>query len=342
MKGQVSTTFILFVITELLLSLTAGMIIYNTIKDVNTIYEEKFISRDVALLLDSFTTHPVSFLYGFYRYDDATARKAFDDEIKNQPKTAAVVASAYLLTGPYTALPRILLSWGVVHVYLSLLGREVSALQDYDLRLTDFVEVKQKNDVQGEFYQYFEKENRDLETSNMIHFLYEPGRLRVKQQGEVWNPYRKKCPKAKVEVATIAIDSDQENANVAINMKARMAMKRIHALVITDELAKDKPGLVKEQDAYLGFFQGKDAVLRVYYPLDHPQSYAFACNAYNTLTDAFSQYIGGASLIPVHPAQLSPEDPKQLLFQTNPAVMFEIGKNSIFESHVREVARAIA
>ncbi|MBI4144151.1 hypothetical protein HY486_02805 [Candidatus Woesearchaeota archaeon] len=354
MKAQESTTLTFFIITELILVLMAGFAMYKSIKDVGTVYEQRFIARDVALLLDSFSKYPVSFIYGFYRYDTEKAQKAYNEEfslkqiakgtaymsaIGSTSTVTGVLATSPALTptiGAYISAainPTYLLiipaGWlggkGIVHFFL---GEMESVLQDYKLDISNIVTAMHKDGMLGEKYPYLgmEVEEAQLETSPLIRFVYEPRRLRIdttENRKHYWNPYKRECKQA---------EPAQE-----INYYTDETMKPIITDVSQLLQGETITEPTKTEATIIGLVTSPQSGIKIYY-LNQEQR---ACRILNEFTDAYSQQLSGATILPVSKQQLEPTDIKNIL--NNNGILIQAGpeETKLLLDNQREAANAI-
>ncbi|MDP7180882.1 MAG: hypothetical protein QF486_06215 [Candidatus Woesearchaeota archaeon] len=349
MRSQASIRLILFVMIELIMVVMFSVAVSKTLKDVDDIYQERFLARDIALLIDSFADHPVVFLYGFYEYDNDAAVKAFNTEFKRAALgtgggaalmtrnlvTRAAVFATYTASLAATAVAaplEILAAWGIGRGYVATLGEDSSILQTFTIETGELVIVRKGTNA-GEVYPYIQQKGFEAKGKSLLRFVYEPGQLRLDTLEEdkiVWNPYRKNCKPITSNIKKIALDGTADMETLLLNLEARLKQKNIQILSLLDE--EDKESLLQDQDAYISVSASERPGLRILYT--SPK----ACAVYNQLTDLYSRDVEGAALLEVHPAQFSATEGLSL----KPGIEIQIGPPELFIDNPREVASAIA
>jgi len=269
MKSQAATTFMLFLITELVLAALGGAVVYKTVKDVNTMFEERFLSRDMALLLDALGPYPVSAIYGFYTYDAQPILDAY------KTKGLAIARDKPLLLKPAIYLS----VWGTYGVaqlsapVATFLSQPTPILDQFTITIAEKVTAKHVNNRAGESYPRIIDErasyDAQFDRAGALHVSYIPGDLHLAPLGEslAWNPRHLSCP-PKSAADSFAYDTPDD---VAFFTSGLLVTPGIRGRMHDRQLNTGEP--------ILSLRTGESITL--HYTQD---KYATACRLYNSIT----------------------------------------------------------
>lgn len=329
-KSQ-ATTETLFVLTEILMVLAAGFLIFGKLNNISEdhLFVKKFFARDLAVLLNAMHIPQGNILYFYKTQPDILSKLTFT--FKNN--MVEVKDEKYPMA---------------VH-----LSEETTIEKPPQLRI-----LKQHNKL------FIDKPTKIIKEEYNKNALACPTKpvlsgTIVIDPGHGYNPTEQgyqgdigregKHGKESIITAQIA-----QALQSLLKLKGKNVFTT-RALTTDIEDAKsieERKITAQQGDIILSIHANKDDQeinnLKAYVNQDSPtylQSYALACTLLNSLSDKFSTQTTGTAVIPISIDQLDPEDDKRILETSKIAVQIELGNidaESAFLPQTKTLATRLA
>lgn len=352
-KAQVPVTVYFRIFEIILLVLVIG-IIYLEVKNVtdNGIYQKKFLSRDLALLMDSFANARGNLYYNYDPHEEIAVMRRFTFDFKNRRVVVDDEAWPYATNEnvrfqepPPFKNPQHLTFRKVANT-LSI-EPPVTVPSEFNGYLMDcpgtktavkevlidpghgynFVTTQGEQGVVGAFK---DTQGKSVPESQLALTVGTSLQQHLKQTSGLAEEKISSTRTLKVEFLTLpAVGPLPFLAEEAKSTKERIAVINTHpdAIVISLHAGKTNP----RQNVVKAFvnndFTDKDAKTATYH---------IACTLLNAIATRYPLDITGTAIIPVDLDQVGPDDPKQVLLKDRIAVQLELGnidfeKNKLFE-----------
>jgi len=329
-KAQ-ATTETLFVLTEILMVLAAGILIFGKLNNISEdhLFVKKFFARDIAVLLDAMHVPQGNILYFYKSQPDILSKLNF--AFKNN--IIEVNDEKYQMA---------------VH-----LNEETTIEKPQQLRI-----LKKNNKI------YVEKEApipQEPYNPNVLSCPPKPvltGTI-VLDPGHGYNPTEQGYQGTK----GVEGQQGQESKLMAQTAQALQSMLTLkgknvittRALTIEVEDAKDiddRKNTAKQGDVIISLHANKDKKennnIKAYINYDstkYADSHSLACALLNSLSDTFIARTTGTAIIPIKINQLDHDDDKRILETNNIAVQIELGNidgTTAFLQQTKNIANALA
>ncbi len=339
-KADVSVAVYFRIFEILLLVIVIGIVAaeVNNIRG-SGLYQKKFLSRDLALMMDSLTNSRGSLIYN-YNPRLVTLEK-FEISFTNNAVTVDDESWPYAVNGNYDIiLPQ-------------------------KARYSAFVLKKEGNKlfVQNGGVKSMEFNGLLLECPfallSSISVIIDPGHRYSDADdglsGALKDAQGRIIPESELMLKVAAALEPQLRQRIPEVLSTRDLKTNYVAGVLSQQAKPLKERIAfiasKPDSAIISLHAGKQPksqnIVKAYVNLEADESsYRLACQVLNSISNAFKDKITGTAIIPVITAQLSQDDPRQILAKDKVAVLLELGNidypnNAVLNSPV-ELAQAIA
>jgi N-acetylmuramoyl-L-alanine amidase len=339
-KADVSVAVYFRIFEILLLVIVIGIVSaeVNNIRD-SGIYQKKFLSRDLALMMDSLTNARGNIIYRYM--PRLVTLERFEISFTNNAVTVDDESWPYAMNGNYDIiLPQKARYSSFV---LKKTGNKLF-VQDGGVKSMEFNGL------------LLECPFALLSTSSVI---IDPGHRYSDSDdglsGELKDTQGRTIPESELMLKVAAALEPQLKSKIPEILGTRDLKTNYVAGVLSQQTKTLKERIAfiasKPDSAIISLHAGRQPksqnIVKAYVNFDADErSYRLACQMLNGISDAFKDKITGTAIIPVIPAQMSQDDPRQILAKGRVAVLIELGnidypKNEVLGSPV-ELAQAIA